>query len=83
MQPARGTIVISLAGRDKDKYLAVISADEKTLYLANGKLRSIVSPKKKNIKHVSITGTVLDEEMLLYDKRLRNAIKEVFRSDSR
>jgi len=78
MEDLRGTVVISLAGRDKGRYLVVISSEEGYVYLADGKLRSVASPKKKSIKHISITKTVFREDTLQNDKRIRNAIQERF-----
>ena len=44
-------VVISTAGRDKDKLFYVLEADETWLMLVNGKDRTIEKPKRKKSKH--------------------------------
>ena len=78
MQLLRGTVVISLAGRDKDRYLAVMSEENGYVFLADGRLRSVSEPKKKNIKHIAATKTVVYETDLADDSLLRKAITERF-----
>lgn len=83
MNLTRGTVVISLTGRDKDRYLAVISVEDGYVNVANGELRKIETPKKKNIKHVSTTNTVFEEEILVSNRSLNKAIKERFGAERR
>ncbi len=75
MEAVNGMIVRSRAGRDKGKFLAVIKADEEFVYLADGKERKLEKPKKKRIKHVAFTNTVIDTDNLT-DKKLRSVIME-------
>jgi ribosomal protein L14E/L6E/L27E len=51
----RGEIVLSLAGRNKGKLLAVLSADTESVLAADGKEYPIERPKKKNNKHIRKT----------------------------
>ena len=69
-----GRIVYSIAGRDKDKYLAVINCDENYVWVADGKERKLQSPKRKNIKHISITANSLNSDQLKTNKSLKKAI---------
>ena len=48
----KGQLVRSLTGRDKNKYYLVLGREEDTLYLADGRLRKVLNPKKKNVRHV-------------------------------
>lgn len=48
----KGQLVRSIAGRDKGEYYLVIGCAINTLYLANGRGRKVINPKKKNIRHV-------------------------------
>lgn len=73
MEPVSGMIVRSAAGRDKGKFLVVIRADEEFVYVADGKERKLENPKKKRIKHVKFTNTVIDTDSLT-DKKLRSTI---------
>lgn len=75
MEAITGTIVRSRAGRDKGNFLVVIRTDENFVYLADGKERKLDAPKKKRIKHVSFTNTVINTESLT-DKKLRSVIAE-------
>ena len=52
-----GTIIKSLAGHDKNEYFVLINSDDKFVYIADGKSRTLERPKKKNRKHVQFTRT--------------------------
>lgn len=75
MEAITGMIVRSAAGRDKGNFLVVLKADDEFVYLADGKERRLASPKKKRIKHVKFTNTVIDTDSLT-DKKLRSVIEE-------
>ena len=44
----------SLAGHDKDHVYAVVNEDERDVYLADGKSRTLDKPKRKNRRHVQL-----------------------------
>lgn len=69
-----GQIVSSRAGRDKNRFMVVVSSDEKFIYLCDGKERPLARPKRKNIKHVAFTNKSLDENSYKTDKALRRAL---------
>ena len=73
MEPKIGMIVRSMAGRDKGKYMVILSVKDGFVYLADGKERKLGSAKKKNIKHVSMTKAAVDTEKLT-DKGLRQLL---------
>ncbi|MGN0675556.1 MAG: hypothetical protein ACI4KG_07375 [Oscillospiraceae bacterium] len=75
MEAKPGMIVRSLAGRDKGRFLAVVSASEGFVFLADGKERKLASPKKKNEKHIAPTKTVIDISNLT-DRGLRTALQK-------
>lgn len=50
----KSDIVVSTAGRDKDKVFFVLKEDGIFAYLANGKERKIESPKRKKLKHLQL-----------------------------
>ena len=75
MESLSGRIVRSCAGRDKGNFLVVIRADERFVYVADGKERKLASLKKKSLKHVKPTNTVIDTESLT-DKKLRSVIQK-------
>ena len=77
-----GLIVCSKAGSDKNSFTAVVGWDGKNVYIADGKRYKLASPKKKNIKHIAVTGKILTSEDLSTDKKLRRALAE-YRSKMR
>ena len=70
----KGRIVCSKAGRDQGKFLVVVGAEGKDLLVCDGKERPLSRPKRKNRKHLSVTGTSLTEEQFSTDKSLRRAL---------
>ncbi len=73
----RGQVVKSIAGHDKDDFQAVLEVCPPYVILCDGKRRSLSKPKKKKLMHVSATKTVLDEECLLNDRRIRTALRRL------
>ena len=69
-----GKIVFSNAGRDKGEYLVVINCDENYVWVADGKERKLQSPKRKNIKHISLTADTLNPDQFKTNKSLKKAI---------
>ena len=56
-----GRVVWSRAGRDKKRpFLIVGIADDGKVLIADGKLRTLAKPKKKNLKHLVITDAMTD-----------------------
>ena len=51
-----GDIVISKAGKDKNKHFAVLEIDENFVMIANGRRRKAECPKRKKCKHLENTG---------------------------
>ncbi len=75
MEIVRGTVVRSKAGHDKGLYLAVLKVEGRYALTADGKTRSLSSPKKKNVIHLAATAAVLDEAQMENDSVLRKALK--------
>ncbi|MBQ3151329.1 MAG: KOW domain-containing RNA-binding protein [Clostridia bacterium] len=70
----RGSVVRSLAGRDKDSLLAVVEVTEKGVLICDGKERPVERPKFKNLRHIGETGAQLPEETISRNKALRKAL---------
>ena len=70
----KGTVVRSLAGRDKDKLLVIIGSDEKSVLLCDGKERPIDRPKSKNIRHVESIGITVTEAGMSTNRALKKAL---------
>ncbi len=63
-----GFVAVSLAGHDKGSLLVIVAGvDENTVLVANGKGRTLISPKKKKMQHLRILTKLSeqDTEMLL------------------
>lgn len=78
----KGQIVYSKCGRDRANPFIIIKEEAEFLYLVDGKLRKLSSPKKKNKKHVQIVNEIdnnikkkLDENLYLLDSDVRKALQ--------
>ena len=78
-----GSVVLSTQGRDKDMYFVVVSVGKDVVYLADGGMRKLNAPKKKNIKHVSDSGVVLEsiakkfsEGKKVFDSEVKSALRQ-------
>ena len=71
----RGDIVVSTAGKDKNSFLAVIGFDEGYVLVVDGKHRPLERPKRKNEKHIFLTGQSLKIEEFISNNSLRRALK--------
>lgn len=75
MKLQKGSVVRADAGRDRGDYFTVVSADERYCFMADGKSRKLSAPKRKNIKHISLTGGMIELNDIT-DKRLRKMLAE-------
>ncbi|MEI6603069.1 MAG: KOW domain-containing RNA-binding protein [Clostridia bacterium] len=64
MEELIGRLVKSKAGRDKGRLFLILQIiDEHYVFIADGDLRKIETPKKKKMKHLQLTNTVFTEFM--------------------
>lgn len=70
-----GQIVKSVAGRDKNSFYVVMQAAGAEAYIADGKLRKLSKPKRKNVKHIKATDCTVDLNGKT-DKWLRNFLRD-------
>ncbi len=76
MDICKGSLVYSRAGRDKGGLFLVLSAEKNYAFIANGETRSVSKPKKKNIKHLNKTNTVLELDFEnISDSAVRKVLK--------
>ena len=78
MEIKRGTVVRSEAGHDRGLFLAVLEVNGRYALTADGKTRTIISPKRKNLVHLSPTAAVLSDEQMDSDSSLRKALKRFY-----
>ncbi|MDO4847027.1 MAG: KOW domain-containing RNA-binding protein [Clostridiaceae bacterium] len=71
----KGTVVISLKGRDKDLLMCVVGVNESGVSVCDGKQRKLSKPKLKNPKHVRALAKRLTAEQMLTDRAIRKALK--------
>ncbi len=76
MLPTRGFVVCSRAGRDSGNFMVVLGIENGFVLVADGRDRPLERPKRKNIKHISLTHSVLLEEQLLTNKSIRHALSQ-------
>ena len=75
-------LALSTAGHDRGTLYLVLEENEKSVLLADGKLRKLARPKKKNRKHVMFLPEGLTEAVSgklrdpLTDAALRRALAE-------
>lgn len=78
-----GMFAISKAGHDKGRMYLIVREEETTVYLADGKIRTLENPKKKKKKHVQIVKKGSDETLAhkllngetLYNEEIKHAIR--------
>ena len=80
-EPEFGQIFISKAGHDKGNIYICLDFDGKYVILADGKLKTLAQPKKKNLCHVQASGFI-DEELVkakaegrLRDEMIKRSLK--------
>lgn len=70
-----GSVVKSCAGRDKNSYFVAVGISGGFVEIADGKKRKLENPKRKNIKHISPTSSVITMEALT-NRKLRKVLNE-------
>lgn len=78
-----GYFAYSTAGHDAGSTYIIVESDAKYVWLSDGRLKSQTGPKKKNRKHVQLTGICdadikdkLDAQKPIADEDIRKAIKK-------
>lgn len=77
-----GTVVTSLAGRDKGRsFIVVGQCDANHVYVADGMLRKLENPKKKKLRHLKLHNEVADsirvkisEEKQVFNAEIRKCL---------
>lgn len=66
-----GMVVKSMAGHDAGRFYVVVNVENRSVYIADGKLRRLEKPKRKNFVHVSMTKKMVDLSKIKTNKSLR------------
>ncbi|MGN1111881.1 MAG: hypothetical protein ACI4RP_01640 [Acutalibacteraceae bacterium] len=72
----KGLVVRAKNGRDKNRFFVVISCDGEYAYIADGKTRRLERPKRKNIKHLFTTNTVIPVDSINTDKLIKAQLRD-------
>lgn len=75
MDICKGMVVLSKAGRDRQRFFAVLRVDGRYVLLSDGKYHTLEKPKRKNLLHVAVTGTVLAEQSMVTNSEIQKALK--------
>ena len=73
MKLQKGSVVRAAAGRDCGGFFVVTGLDKEYCFIADGKSRKLDKPKRKNIKHICPTNSVIDMNDIT-DKKLRTLL---------
>lgn len=79
MELVRGAIVKSMAGHDRGDFQVVVGSAKNNVLVCDGKRRKLEGPKVKNTKHLEATKRVLDENSLLSNAAIREALRGYIR----
>lgn len=69
-----GSIVKSKSGHDAGSFYLVVFCEGDFAYIADGRRRKLLKPKRKNKKHLAKTNGVVDLNDLNTDKKLRRVL---------
>ncbi|MDD2954757.1 MAG: KOW domain-containing RNA-binding protein [Oscillospiraceae bacterium] len=75
MQLEQGCVVRSIAGRDADRFYVILRTEEGFAWIADGKVRPLERPKKKNAKHLRPTKTRIPLETIVTNNQLKRFLK--------
>jgi ribosomal protein L14E/L6E/L27E len=67
-----GKLAISRSGHDSGKLYVVIKEEERGVWLANGVIRPVERPKRKNKKHIQVIKKLPEEVEALLNGDFRN-----------
>lgn len=75
MNLIKGMVVKAIAGRDEGKFFIIKDVEGKYAYITDGNSRKLNNPKKKSLKHLRLTNTVIDMDEMT-DKKLKKVLNE-------
>ena len=64
-----GSVCVSIAGHDTGAYLVIIAGiDRDHVYVADGKARKLIAPKKKKMRHLSMISRLPEQALEVLKK---------------
>ena len=73
----KGTVVVSTAGKDRSLVMAVWSVEDGFVYVVNGREHRLEHPKRKNPRHLRVSGLSVTESDMETNRTLRRALAQV------
>lgn len=77
----KGMVVLSRAGRDSGRLLAVMDVRDGFVFVCDGKERPLENPKKKNPKHLQGTKITIELDNIT-NRKLRTVLREHIAEES-
>ena len=74
MNELKFRVACSKAGSVKGGFVVIMSNDDTDCTVCDGKRHPLERPKKKRLKHLSLTNTVLDSGSVETNKQLKRAL---------
>lgn len=78
----KGKLAISRAGHDRDTIYVITGEDASSVYLADGRIRTVEKPKRKNKKHIQIiqelpeeAGKLLSQDRAPGNEEIKRALR--------
>ena len=75
-----GSVVRACAGRDAESryggFFVVTGVSYGYCFIADGKTRKLAAPKRKNLKHIRLTGSMINLSDIT-DKKLRTLLRDM------
>lgn len=75
MQIVPGSIVRSGAGRDQERFYVVLAVEDGFALIADGKVRKVEHPKRKNLRHLSATAQTVPLSDTDTNPKLRRVLR--------
>ncbi|MCM1505558.1 MAG: KOW domain-containing RNA-binding protein [Ruminococcus flavefaciens] len=76
MKLSKGSVVWATAGKDSGKLFAVTDIQGGYCFIVDGRSRKLASHKRKNIKHICPTDSMIDINDIT-DKKLRTLLRQL------
>lgn len=76
MKLSKGSVVRATAGKDSGELFAVTDIQGGYCFIANGKKRKLASHKRKNLKHICPTDSMININDIT-DKKLRTLLRQL------
>jgi len=76
-----GNFATSKAGHDKDKCYVIVREEGDFVYLSDGRLKTLASPKKKRKKHIQIINRTVSDELLTRLLGIENGGMDIVRDE--